>query len=385
MAEPSIEPVIKPPLWLLAELTYACPLQCPYCSNPTDYASIKNELDTATWKRVLSEARELGALQLGLSGGEPLVRQDLEELVAHARELGYYSNLITSGLGMDAARVRALKAAGIDHIQLSFQSPEAALNDHIAGTRAYAHKLDMSRAVKSNGLQMVLCFVVYRDNIAQVGQMLDLALELEADYVELATVQYYGWALTNRARLLPTREQVREAERVAQSYQQRSGSRMKVYFVVPDYYEDRPKPCMNGWGSVFLTVAPDGSALPCHAARQLPGMSFPNVRANSVADIWYQSQAFNQFRGFDWMQEPCRSCDEKTKDFGGCRCQAFQFTGDARNADPVCAKSPQRHLVDAVLERSAAAPSEQALVFRNPRTSQNLTATPSAAPLPRDP
>jgi pyrroloquinoline quinone biosynthesis protein E len=366
------ETTIKGPLWLLAELTYVCPLQCPYCSNPLELTTRNAELDTASWKRVLGEARELGALQLGLSGGEPLLRPDLDQIAAHARQLGYYSNLITSGVGMDAARVHALKQAGVDHIQLSFQSPEQQLNDYIAGTKAYAHKLDMARAVKANGFPMVLCFVVYRDNIGQIGQMLELAQELEADYVELATVQYYGWAHLNRQRLLPTLHQVREAEREAKAWQERPGSRMKVYFVVPDYYENRPKPCMNGWGSVFLTVTPDGRALPCHAAGQLPGLDFPNVRDVSVEQAWFHSEGFNRYRGHGWMKEPCRSCDEKDQDFGGCRCQAFQFTGDPANADPVCAKSPQRPLVDEVLRRAAAAPNESPLVFRNPRTARKL-------------
>jgi pyrroloquinoline quinone biosynthesis protein E len=373
------ETTVKPPLWLLAELTYACPLQCPYCSNPLDYAQQRSELATGDWKRVLSQARELGALQLGLSGGEPLTRPDLDELAAHARGLGYYTNLITSGLGMDAPRVRALRQAGIDHIQLSFQSPERELNDFIAGTQAYAHKLDMARAVKANGLPMVLCFVVYRDNIGQIGRMLELAQELEADYVELATVQYYGWAHLNRERLMPTLQQVREAEREAHAWQQRLGPRMKIYFVVPDYYEQRPKPCMNGWGAVFLTVAPDGTALPCHAARQLPGLRFPNLRDTSVEEAWFRSEAFNHYRGFGWMKEPCRSCDEKEKDFGGCRCQAFQFTGDADNADPVCAKSPLRHRVDQVLDRVAQTTLEQPLVFRNPRSSKVHSAIQEAS------
>ena len=364
------EPAVKAPLWLLAELTYACPLQCPYCSNPLDYPRQGGELDTANWKRVLGEARELGALQLGLSGGEPLARPDLDDIAAHARGLGYYSNLITSGIGMDAARVRALKQAGIDHIQLSFQSPEPQLNDFIAGTRAYAHKLDMARAVKANGFPMVLCFVIYRDNIGQLGRMLELAQELEADYVELATVQYYGWAKLNRDRLMPGLEQVREAEREAKAWQQRPGQRMKIYFVVPDYYEQRPKPCMNGWAAVFLTVTPDGTALPCHAARQLPGLAFPNLRQMSVADAWYRSEGFNRYRGKTWMKEPCRSCDEQDQDFGGCRCQAFQFTGDPANTDPVCAKSPLRHQVDAALQTAAGTPMEAPLVFRNPRNAR---------------
>lgn len=366
---PIAMPAIKPPLWLLAELTYACPLQCAYCSNPVDFNGHGKTMDTETWIRVLRDARSMGALQLGLSGGEPLVRQDLETLVAESTKLGYYSNLITSGIGMDAARARSLKAAGLDHIQVSFQSSEANQNDEIAGMRAYAHKLDMARAVKAAGFPMVLCFVLHRDNLHRLREMLDLAIELEADYVELATTQYYGWALLNRDRLLPTLEQVREAEGVANEYQARLKGKMDIYFVVPDYYEKRPKPCMNGWGSVFLLVTPDGTALPCHAARQLPGFEFPNVQTSSVKDIWQASDAFNRFRGFGWMKEPCASCPEKEKDFGGCRCQAFQFTGDAAATDPVCDKSPLRHLVDEAVSSARSTTIEKPMVFRNPKNS----------------
>ncbi|WP_293391234.1 pyrroloquinoline quinone biosynthesis protein PqqE [Nevskia sp.] len=366
-------PLIKPPLWLLAELTYACPLQCAYCSNPVDYAGHGKTMDTETWLRVLRDARQMGALQLGLSGGEPLVRQDLEVLVTEATKLGYYSNLITSGIGMDAARARSLKAAGLDHIQVSFQSSEANQNDEIAGMRAYAHKVDMARAVKAAGFPMVLCFVLHRDNLHRLREMLDLAIELEADYVELATTQYYGWALLNRDRLLPTLEQVREAEIVANEYQARLKGKMDIYFVVPDYYEKRPKPCMNGWGSVFLLVTPDGTALPCHAARQLPGFEFPNVQASSIKDIWQTSDAFNRFRGNAWMKEPCASCPEKEKDFGGCRCQAFQFTGDAAATDPVCDKSPLRHLVDAAISSARITTIEKPIIFRNPKNSDRHT------------
>lgn len=361
--------IVKPPLWLLAELTYACPLQCAYCSNPVDFAGHGKTMDTDAWLKVLREARQLGALQLGLSGGEPLVRQDLEVLVAESHTLGYYSNLITSGIGMDAERARTLKAAGLDHIQVSFQSSEANQNDEIAGMRAYAHKVDMARAVKAAGFPMVLCFVLHRDNLHRLREMLDLAIELEADYVELATTQYYGWALLNRDRLLPTLEQVREAESVANEYQARLKGKMDIYFVVPDYYENRPKPCMNGWGSVFMLVTPDGTVLPCHAARQLPGFDFPNVQTSSVKDIWQNSDAFNRYRGDAWMKEPCRSCPEKEKDFGGCRCQAFQFTGDAANADPVCDKSPLRGLVDEAISSARSTTNEKPMIFRNPKNS----------------
>ena len=365
------------PLWLLAELTYACPLQCPYCSNPVDFARVKAELTTEEWQRVLTEARAMGATQLGFSGGEPLVRRDLETLIAHARALGYYTNLITSGLGMDEARVQAFREAGLDHIQLSFQSSEKAQNDFIAGCDAFEHKLAMARAVKQSGYPMVLCFVIHRDNIDRIEDMLRLAVDLQADYVELATTQYYGWALHNRDRLLPTRTQLEGAEAIAHEYQARYQGRMKIYYVVPDYYETRPKACMNGWGAVFLTIAPDGTALPCHAARELPGIQFPSVREHDIAWIWNESPAFNRFRGFDWMKEPCRTCPERFKDFGGCRCQAYLLTGDAENADPVCDLSPHHDRVLAAIERAAKSSptgSEAPLVFRNTRSSRAIRA-----------
>ena len=365
------------PLWLLAELTYACPLQCPYCSNPVDFAKVKTELTTEEWHRVLTEARAMGATQLGFSGGEPLVRRDLETLIAHARALGYYTNLITSGLGMDEARVQAFREAGLDHIQLSFQSSEKAQNDFIAGCEAFEHKLAMARAVKQSGYPMVLCFVIHRDNIDRIEDMLRLAVDLQADYVELATTQYYGWALHNRGRLLPIRAQLERAESIAHDYQARYQGRMKIYYVVPDYYETRPKACMNGWGAVFLTIAPDGTALPCHAARMLPGIQFPSVREHDIAWIWNESPAFNRFRGFDWMKEPCRTCPERFKDFGGCRCQAYLLTGDAENADPVCDLSPHHDRVLAAIQhaaQSSPAGSEAPLVFRNTRSSRAIRA-----------
>jgi pyrroloquinoline quinone biosynthesis protein E len=363
------------PLWLLAELTYACPLQCPYCSNPTELAGIGREMATADWLRVLRAARELGAAQLGLSGGEPLLRRDLEDIVAEARSLGFYSNLITSGIGMDAARVERLKDASLDHIQISFQAGSAELNNQLAGTDSFEKKKAMARAIKACGYPMVLNIVLHRKNIDGLPEIITMAEALGADYVELANTQYYGWAFHNRDALLPTREQLDRAERVTAAYRE-AGGRMKLYFIVPDYYADRPKACMSGWGDIFLTVTPDGLALPCHAARQLPGLEFPDVREHDLDWIWCQSPAFNHFRGFDWMQEPCRSCSEKHKDYGGCRCQAYMLTGDMHATDPVCAKSPQHGLVTAAVARAntrpAGAPAAQPLVFRNPRNAKRL-------------
>ena len=367
------------PLWLLAELTYKCPLQCPYCSNPVDFAKYKHELSTEDWLRVFREARAMGAIQLGLSGGEPLARRDLEVLIAEARRLDYYTNLITSGVGMDEARIKAFKEAGLDHIQISFQASRQELNDFIAGTNAFQRKLEMARLVKAHGYPMVLCFVLHRQNQDHIAEILDLAIALEADYVELATTQYYGWAFLNRDQLMPSRAQTERAEKIAHEYQEKTRGKMRIYYVVPDYYEQRPKACMNGWGAVFLTVAPDGTALPCHAAGQLPGLSFPNVGEHSIDWIWNDSPDFNKFRGFDWMKEPCRSCPERFKDFGGCRCQAYMLTGDAANADPVCSLSPHHEIVlDAVGSSNRAGrekrPEAKPLVFRNPRNSKAIIA-----------
>lgn len=356
------------PRWLLAELSYACPLQCPYCSNPVDFARHRDELDTGTWLRVLREARELGAVQLGLSGGEPLLRRDLETLVREARALGYYSNLITSGVGLDAPRAEALARAGLDHIQLSFQAAEPALNDRLAGARCFAHKLRAAYAIRQAGLPMVLCFVLCRDNIHQVADMLALAQRLGADYVELANVQYHGWALLNRARLLPTLRQVREVERVVNAFRARCDGPMKIYHVVADYLDGRPKACVNGWGTTLITIAPDGAVLPCHVARELPGMVIPSVRTRSLRDIWYHSPLFNRFRGSDWMPEPCRSCPERERDFGGCRCQAWQLTGDPARTDPACRHAPDHEVVRQALAESMA--EEAPLVFRNLRNSR---------------
>jgi pyrroloquinoline quinone biosynthesis protein E len=368
VSEPNGRP--GPPLWLLLELTYRCPLHCVYCSNPTDLASTGQELGTDEWLRVLREARALGAVQLGLSGGEPLARDDLEPIVAEAHALGFYTNLITSGVGLTEARIRALKAAGLDHIQLSFQDSGRAMNDFLTSTRTFDLKSKVAALIKRYDYPMVLNVVLHRLNIDHVEQILEMAQQMEADYVELANTQYYGWAWLNRERLLPSREQVLQAEATTRRFRERAGERMKIYFVVPDYFERRPKACMNGLGSVFLTVAPDGLALPCHAARMLPGLDLPNVRDASIESIWFDSPGFNHFRGDAWMKEPCRSCPEKTKDFGGCRCQAYLLTGDAANADPVCDLSPHHHLVtEAVALAERPRVEEKQLIFRDHRRS----------------
>lgn len=373
----------KPPLWLLAELTYRCPLQCPYCSNPVEIAKYKDELSTEDWIRVMRQARKMGAAQLGFSGGEPLARRDLEELIAEARSLGYYTNLITSGVGMDEKRVKTFKEAGLDHIQISFQASNEELNNYLGGTRSFQHKQEMARVVKEHEYPMVLNIVLHRKNIDQIRDILDMTAALNADYVELASTQYYGWSRVNIEQLLPTREQLARAEKTAREYQEKMKDKMKIIYVIPDYFENRPKACMNGWGSIFLTIAPDGGALPCHAAAQLPGMEFPNVRDHSVAQIWNDSDAFNRFRGFDWMKEPCRSCPEKEKDFGGCRCQAYMLTGDAANADPVCDKSPHHQQLHEEVNRidglaGTAEFDAKPLVFRNMKNSKALSGETAA-------
>lgn len=362
-----------PPLWLLLELTYRCPLHCVFCYNPTDFAHIGAELDTADWIRVLREARALGAVQLGLSGGEPLARDDLEAIVAEAHALGFYTNLITSGVGLTEARIGALKTAGLDHIQLSFQDSTRTMNDFLSSTRTFDLKSKVAALIKKYDYPMVLNVVLHRLNIDHVGEILAMAQRLGAEYVELANTQYYGWAWHNRARLMPSRAQVERAEAATRSFREAAGERMKIYFVVPDYFENRPKACMNGLGSIFLTIAPDGTALPCQAARMLPGLEFPNVRTLSVDGIWYDSPAFNRYRGDAWMKEPCRSCPEKGRDFGGCRCQAFMLTGDAANADPVCDRSPHHHLVaDVVARAESPAAADEPLLFRTHRNSSTM-------------
>lgn len=331
---------ITPPLWLLAELTYKCPLHCVFCYNPLNYAENQNELTTAQWIDVLRQTRQLGAAQLGFSGGEPLQRDDLEELIAEGARLGYYTNLITSGVGLTEARIVRMKQAGLDHIQLSFQDSTKEMNDFLSSTKTFDLKMRVAKLIKQYDYPMVLNVVLHRYNLDHVGRIIEMADAMGVEYLELANTQYYGWGLANRAQLLPDREQLVRAEAVVNEYRAKFGNKMRILFVVPDYFENRPKACMNGWGSVFLGIAPDGSALPCHAAKTLPGIDFPNVTQHSMHDIWYHSEAFNKYRGYAWMKEPCRSCPEKEKDFGGCRCQALALTGDAANADPVCDKSP---------------------------------------------
>ena len=337
------------PYALLAEITYRCPLHCPYCSNPTQ-ARNDQELTTSEWTRVIREAAALGVLQIGFSGGEPLARRDLQDLVRAAREANLYTNLITSGIGLDDDRVRALRDAGLDSIQLSFQSDNTDLADEIAGARAHQRKLDAAAKIRAAGIPLSLNFVIHRRNIDRLAEMIALAESLQAERVELANVQFYGWAFFNRAALLPTREQVVRAREIATAAKARLTGKIDIFYVLPDYYENRPKPCLNGWGQRYLTVNPIGDVLPCPTASSaIPDLRFENVRARELDWIWRESESFNRFRGTEWMPEPCQSCPQREIDFGGCRCQAALLTGNAANTDPVCDLSPNRATVDAVL------------------------------------
>jgi PqqA peptide cyclase len=347
------------PYGLLAELTYRCPLHCPYCSNPLELADFGDELSLQEWARVLGEARDIGVLQLHLSGGEPLQRRDLVDLVSEAHRLGFYINLITSAVSLTAERARQLKTAGLDNVQISIQAADAQLSDRVAGTRAYGLKIAAARAVKALGFPLTLNYVLHRHNIDQVGRLIALAEELGADRVELANTQYYGWALHNRAALMPSRAQLERIEPVVRAAIDRLAGRMQVLYVFPDYYSQYPKPCMGGWGSRQLTLRPNGDVLPCQAADQIRGLTIENARRRSLAWIWDESPMFNRFRGLDWMQEPCRSCARKTIDFGGCRCQAFLLTGDLTATDPVCHLSPRHTLVaDVIAAANAGAAAE---------------------------
>ncbi len=330
------------PFSLLAEITHRCPLHCPYCSNPLQLASQASELTTNDWKRVLNEAADLGVLHVGFSGGEPLQRPDLVALVAAARDAGLYTNLITSSLGLTPQRLDDLKRAGLDSIQISFQSDEESLADRIAGVSAHAIKLKAAQMVRDSGLPLTVNVVLHRANIERLGQIIALAERLGAERLELANTQYYGWAFKNRALLLPTRQQIERAIPIATAAKKRLLGKMELLFVVPDYYSDRPKPCMNGWGQKYITINPAGEVLPCPTAHEIKSLRFDNVREKSLAWIWKDSEAFNRFRGTEWLPQPCHDCEFREVDFGGCRCQAALITGDATVTDPACALSPHR-------------------------------------------
>ena len=335
-----------PPMGLIIELTHRCPLQCAYCSNPLRLDPPADELTTETWCRVLDEAAALGVLQVHFSGGEPMARRDLELLVAHAHAAGLYTNVITSGVLLDAGRMAALIAAGVDHVQLSFQDSDAVLADRSGGYRGgHARKLTAATLIRESGLPLTTNFVVHRGNIDRVADMIALGEALLSERIEIAHVQYYGWALRNRAALLPTIAQLHATTAIVEAARRRLSGRIAIDYVVPDYYAARPKACMGGWGQRFINISPSGKALPCHAAETIPDMTFPSVHAWSLADLWNGAEAFARFRGTDWMPAPCRSCDRREIDWGGCRCQALALAGDAALTDPACARAPMHHVM----------------------------------------
>jgi PqqA peptide cyclase len=342
------------PFTLIAELSYQCPLHCPYCSNPVDIGHPKygRELSTDDWVRAFEQARGLGVLQLALTGGEPMLRRDLAELCAGARDAGLYSSLITAGTLFTRSRAEELKTAGLDHVQVSIQSPDPAENDRIAGNRSFEKKMLAARAARELDFPLTINCVLHRQNLDRIEELLDLTLELGAQRLELANTQYYGWAVANQEALMPSAEQLRRGEEAVARFRERVGPKVDVLWVLPDYYEDLPKPCMGGWGRTAMVIAPNGDVLPCQAASTIPGLEFANVRDHPLEWIWNESDAFTRFRGTDWMQEPCRSCPlgRQEEDWGGCRCQALRLTGDAAATDPVCRFSPGHEQVVSMRE-----------------------------------
>lgn len=367
---------VAPPVAMLAEVTHRCPLRCVYCSNPLQLVGRSEELDTATWVRVIREAARLGVLQLHLSGGEPLVREDLAELVRVASEEGLYTNLITSGVGLDEARVQELRDSGLGAVQLSVQAAEARLAREVAGGDFWEAKARAARYIRAAGLSLSMNVVLHRRNLHQVRSLMEMAESMGAERLELANTQYYGWALLNRDYLMPDREALERAEQEVQDFRRR-GSRMEVLWVVPDYYAGFPKPCMGGWGRWQLTVAPDGRVLPCPVAYVIPALELPSVNTSDLEWVWYRSPAFQRFRGDGWMQEPCRRCPRRHEDFGGCRCQAFLLTGDPAATDPACQFSPYHHLV---ISARASAGRDEGVVYRSFQAVERLRSETARVP-----
>ncbi|MEZ5932718.1 MAG: pyrroloquinoline quinone biosynthesis protein PqqE [Alphaproteobacteria bacterium] len=358
---------LPPPVSLLAELTHRCPLQCPYCSNPLALERVSGEMDTETWCRVIDEANDLGVLQTHFSGGEPTLRQDLADLIRFATGIGQYTNLITAGVLLDRAKLEKLADAGLDHLQLSIQDSRDASANRIGGYKeGHAKKMAVADFVTEIGLPLTINAVVHRQNLDNLGEIIALAVEKKARRLEVAHVQYYGWALMNRAALMPTREQTDRAMDIVQEAQERLKGILVIDYVVPDYYARYPKACMGGWGRQNLNVTPSGKVLPCHAAETIETLTFDNVKEKPLAEIWHDSAAFKAFRGTDWMEEPCRSCERRFTDFGGCRCQAFAFAGRASAVDPACSFSPlHQELVSIAAKEAGDAVSE--FVYRAPK------------------
>ena len=346
------EPLLAP-IGMLAELTHRCPLQCPYCSNPTELLKANRELDTASWLDLFSQAADLGVLQVHLSGGEPTLRRDLEQLVAGLSARGVYSNLITAGVGIAEGRIEALAEAGLDHLQLSFQGARPATTERIGNLRgSHEKKLETARRARAAGLPLTINAPVHRHNIDEVPEFIELALSLGAERLEIANVQYSGWALANRDALMPDRAAVERQVDIVEAARERLVGIMNIDFVTPDYFAIYPKPCMGGWARDAFVVTPDGSVLPCHAAQTIPSLSFERFGDRTLAEIWADSPAFNAFRGTDWMQEPCRGCERREIDWGGCRCQAMAIAGDPAATDPACVKSPIHARMAALIEQA---------------------------------
>jgi len=361
---------ISPPLWILLELTHKCPLECAYCYNQLDFAKTKDAMSKNDWFRVMQEAREMGAVQLGISGGEPLLNKDILEIVKKANELKYYTNLITSGVGANVSIVKKLKNAGLKTVQLGIQSHDKDTMNLITNNKSsYDTKIAFAKEVKKQGLQLIVNTCITRQNIHQVPEIIEFSKELGANYLEIANIQYYGWALENVDALLPTQIQLEQARKDTDEYRAKNED-MKVFFVVPDYFATRPKACMNGWGTTFITINPDGIALPCNTANTLP-LDFPSVKEFSIEQIWMESHAFNYFRGDKWMKKECRTCDEKEKDFGGCRCQAYALTKDMHEADPVCDKSPFHNKLQNLVKKSLVNMDKKPL-YRNKKNSMRF-------------
>jgi pyrroloquinoline quinone biosynthesis protein E len=368
---------VPAPLGLLAELTHRCPLACPYCSNPLELEDRAAELDAATWARVFREAAAMGVLQVHLSGGEPASRRDLVEIVASAREAGVYTNLITSAIGLDLPRLARLRQVGLDHVQLSLQDVQADSADHIAGySGAHARKLAFAKSVVELGLALTVNTVIHRANIGRIAALVEMAAALGAGRVEIAHAQYYGWALRNRQALMPTRDQVGRAMQEVETIRPQYQGRIVIDLVVPDYYARRPKACMGGWGRRSLNVTPSGRVLPCHAAETIPGLRFWSVRDRPLAEIWSHSPAFQAFRGTDWMPEPCRSCEMREIDHGGCRCQAMAIVGDAAATDPACELSPHHDRMQSLAGQDSSSASI-AYAYRGRIPRDSATAIPS--------
>ncbi|SMX32333.1 pyrroloquinoline quinone biosynthesis protein PqqE [Actibacterium lipolyticum] len=350
----------NPPIAMLAELTHRCPLSCPYCSNPVELARIDSELSTEEWVSVFQQAAALGVLQLHLSGGEPASRRDLTDLVKAARDAGLYTNLITSGIGLNERRLKELDAAGLDHVQLSLQGTDAEMADRIGGyKRGFERKMAVSEWISAIGFPLTLNFVMHRQNLHQLETAIQMAVDMGARRIEVATVQFHGWAMQNRNALMPSRDQAREASRIVAEARARLKGTLVIDYVPADYHANYPKPCMGGWASTGINVAPDGIVLPCHAAQTIPHLKFDNVRDLPLAEIWHNGSAFNAYRGTDWMPEPCQSCDRKEIDFGGCRCQAMALLGDPAATDPVCVKSPRHEVVAQLAEGFSSSGSDE--------------------------